>query len=141
MAEGGDDYKVGYRKPPEHTRFRKGQSGNPTGRPKGSKNLRAILSEIGHRKVQVTTKNGVRSMTVIEATGTQLANQAMSGKLPAIRELLQWWQKFCEDDVTNKATANGPNENDRAVMQSILKRIRRVSDQPTITPEPNDEER
>ena len=28
---GDDDYKVGYRKPPEHTKFKKGKSGNPKG--------------------------------------------------------------------------------------------------------------
>ena len=32
------DYEVGYAKPPEHTRFVKGQSGNPRGRAPGAKN-------------------------------------------------------------------------------------------------------
>jgi hypothetical protein len=38
------DYEVGYRKPPVHTRFKKGQSGNPRGRKKSSKNIRKIVN-------------------------------------------------------------------------------------------------
>lgn len=38
-------YEVGYGKPPEDTRFRKGQSGNPRGRPKGAKNKLPALNE------------------------------------------------------------------------------------------------
>ena len=44
-----DDEKVGYGRPPKHSRFRKGQSGNPRSRPKGARglktDLRAELSE------------------------------------------------------------------------------------------------
>ncbi len=40
-----EDYEIGYGKPPEHTQFKKGQSGNSKGRPKGSKNLTADRTE------------------------------------------------------------------------------------------------
>jgi hypothetical protein len=35
-GKGQGDYKIGYGKPPEHTRFRPGQSGNPAGRPRAA---------------------------------------------------------------------------------------------------------
>lgn len=47
MAEDGEDdepYRVGYGKPPKHTRFRPGQSGNPKGRRKGARGLKTDLA-------------------------------------------------------------------------------------------------
>ena len=44
------DYDVGYRKPPRHTRFTKGQSGNPRGRPPGAKNLNETVIVTGRRR-------------------------------------------------------------------------------------------
>lgn len=50
MAKKPTDYEVGYRKPPAHTRFKKGQSGNPKGRRKGTQNLATDLAEeLGER--------------------------------------------------------------------------------------------
>jgi Family of unknown function (DUF5681) len=52
------DYDVGYRKPPRHTRFAKGQSGNPRGRPPGAKNLKTLLSEALNETVIVSENGG-----------------------------------------------------------------------------------
>src|SRR5260370_31334050 len=53
------DYEVGYGKPPLHTRFKKGQSGNPRGRPRGAKNFTSLVSDALDQRV-VVTENGKR---------------------------------------------------------------------------------
>ena len=62
-----DDYEVGYGKPPKHTRFQKGQSGNPKGRPKGSKNMGTLLGEVLAQKVTVTENGQNRRIPYKEA--------------------------------------------------------------------------
>jgi hypothetical protein len=37
------NYQVGYGRPPAKSRFKKGTSGNPRGRPKHSKNMKTII--------------------------------------------------------------------------------------------------
>ena len=47
--------------PPKHTQFRKGTSGNPRGRPKGSKNLATYLMEAARDQVSATVDGRIRS--------------------------------------------------------------------------------
>jgi len=56
------DYEVGYKKPPEDSRFKKGESGNPSGRPKGIKNLKTDLVEELQEKIPV--REGDRSVEI-----------------------------------------------------------------------------
>ena len=69
------DYKVGYKKPPLHTRFQKGQSGNPRGRPKGSKNFSTLLAEALNEPVVVTEDGRRRRISKRELGFKQLANK------------------------------------------------------------------
>ena len=54
-----DEYRVGYGRPPRHSRFAKGQSGNPMGRPGGAKNFSTLLAEALNELVAVA-ENGAR---------------------------------------------------------------------------------
>jgi hypothetical protein len=54
-----DDYETGFGKPPKKTRFRKGQSGNPKGRPKGARNFKSDVLDALSQPISVT-ENGKR---------------------------------------------------------------------------------
>ena len=82
------DYEVGYGKPPRHTRFRKGQSGNPRGRPKESKNLATLLKEALNEHVIVAENGGRRKITMREAIIKQLVKRSATADLRATKILL-----------------------------------------------------
>lgn len=123
MANRDDFYEVGYRKPPRQTRFRKGRSGNPKGRPRGSQNLSSVVAKVGRERVKVTSERGSHSITKLEASLIQLANKAASGDLRAIRDLLNL-VKSLEDPEQTSFTPLIPHERDKNVMASIIERIR-----------------
>ena len=72
-------YKVGYGKPPEHTRFKQGQSGNPKGRKKQDKTIRSILHKISAEMVTAKLPEGERRMTALEFVLLSLRNRAAKG--------------------------------------------------------------
>lgn len=80
-----EDYEIGYGKPPKSGQFRKGVSGNPSGRPKKAADFDSQLIRAYNSPV-VITENGRRTViTKSEATAMQLANKSASGNLPAAR--------------------------------------------------------
>jgi hypothetical protein len=75
---GDGDYKVGYRRPPKETQFKSGQSGNPTGRPKGSQNFHTVLEQELNEKVTIN-ENGIRKVvTKKEAVAKLYVKTALS---------------------------------------------------------------
>src|SRR3954462_10740569 len=58
-------YAVGFCRPPVHSRFKPGQSGNPSGRVKGSKNLKTLFHQILNE--QIPLRDGAQSKTVTKA--------------------------------------------------------------------------
>jgi hypothetical protein len=82
------DYEVGYAKPPRQTQFRKGQSGNPKGRPVGAKNLSTLLNEALNEPVIVTENGRHRKITKRQTIITQLVNRSATADFRALKILL-----------------------------------------------------
>lgn len=76
---------TGYGKPPVHTLFKKGQSFNPRGRPRGSKNNAILLKDALDQTVAITENGRRRHITKREAMFTQLANKAAQGTIAPCR--------------------------------------------------------
>jgi hypothetical protein len=82
------DYEVGYGKPPLHSRFKKGQSGNPRGRPPGAKNLSTLLNEALSELVVITENGGRKKVSKRQASLKQLVNEAAKGNWRALKLLV-----------------------------------------------------
>jgi len=88
------DYEVGYGRPPRHTRFEPGRSGNPRGRPNRSKNLATLLSEALREPVIVTENGRRRKVSKRQAVIKQLVNRSARGDLKAMQMLLGTMQEI-----------------------------------------------
>jgi hypothetical protein len=101
----GTTPNVGRGHPPKHTQFAKGKSGNPKGRPKGSKNLSTLLREAADDQVTATIGGKVRTISKLQATAMQLATKAASGDQAAINKFLDWM-----DEIEARAAAARPSQ-------------------------------
>lgn len=77
-----EPHKSGYMKPPKKNRFKKGQSGNPQGRPKTAETPYTVLRKVLKRKVRV--KGADRKISIEEALIRQLRDLAISGDRRAL---------------------------------------------------------
>ncbi len=82
------DYDIGYGKAPEEKRFKQGKSGNPQGRPKGSKNTYTLLNDILNQKIVVSEGDEKIKISKKMAMLTQLVNKGVKGDIKAISALL-----------------------------------------------------
>jgi len=115
------DYEVGYKKPPSHTQFKKGRSGNPKGRPKNARGLKTDL------RAELITKMKIR-MNGEDVSGTKqqlmlrtLSARAASGDVQATRILIDLVMQVFgpEDHVTGPKRLSAL---DQQVLDQLLAR-------------------
>jgi transcriptional regulator NrdR family protein len=88
------DYEIGYGKPPIDTRSKPGASGNPSGRPKGAKNLTTLVHEALNELVIVAENGRRRKVSKRQAIIKQLINRSAQGDLRATQMLLGVMQEI-----------------------------------------------
>jgi Family of unknown function (DUF5681) len=92
--DNGDEYSIGYRKPPIASRFKQGVSGNPKGRPRGSRNIRSAAQKVFTSEVVVRQGGRTRRITKIEAIFLKQSEKALQGSERAAQMLTQWAEKL-----------------------------------------------
>ena len=89
MTDAHDEEPVGYGKPPKASRFQKGRSGNPSGRPKKVRTQLEVARRELAQNVIVTENGRKRRLTKAQLVVKQLVNKALKGEAPAMRMLLR----------------------------------------------------
>jgi hypothetical protein len=114
---------TGYCNPPEHTRFKAGQSGNPRGRPKGTLNMATVLARTLREKVIINENGRRKTVSKLEAAIKQLTNKAASGELKALHLLAGLVRSAEERAIQAAAPSTSLDEVDEKVLLGILKRL------------------
>ena len=121
MPKKREDYQVGFGKPPKATQFKPGQSGNPTGRPKGGKGVKTIMRAIADRKLTMTVDGKKRRVSRLEALFERLIHDALKGDARAQHQFLSLaLQVFgTEEEATMKEKLSAGDE---AIMNAFRQR-------------------
>jgi hypothetical protein len=73
------EYEIGFGRPPKHSQFKKGQSGNPKGRPKEPATFLASLNNELSKDVKVMIDGQERKITGLSAVSKKYKNMILSG--------------------------------------------------------------
>lgn len=120
-----DDYEVGYGKPPRHSQFQPGQSGNPAGRPPGRKNLATMARAALHEEITVMENGKSKKITKAQAAIMQMINGALKGDLRAAKETIALARYI--DQFEEAETSPVESENDAAVLANLKRRLQRMA--------------
>ena len=126
------NYEVGRGKPPRSSQFKPGQSGNPGGRRKGSRNLKTIVLEVLDSEIELTEGGRTRRVPTIEALMLRQVQEGLRGHLRAIESLLDRYERHSSHEV--EASDELPEEDRDLLEQAIGSSHRRRRSKPRTEP-------
>ena len=116
------DYEIGYGKPPKHSRFKKGQSGNRKGRPKGSRNFRTDVKKTLNEPVRLTKDGKRKSVSTQHAALMRLREKALSGDARSLDRLLELARNYNDEEFAEAASALSAT--DQEILDAFKRRVR-----------------
>ena len=126
MPDDKDGYRVGAGRPPLHTRFQKGQSGDPGGRSK--KSLQTLMADALNQPVSVTVDGRRRKITKRGAVVHQLVNKSASADLRATKmliDMIEGGRTEGRRDLRAAPKPPRPGPADKEVIEVFIPRLRR----------------
>ncbi len=121
------EYEIGYRRPPASNRFKKGKSGNPRGRPKGSGNFLTLLDQELSQSIVVNENGKKKTITRMQAMVKRIVAGALQGDLKALMTLVEILRKtgnFNETDIDSLLPDDYENILDSYVAQRQKKSVK-----------------
>lgn len=112
-------YVVGRGRPPREHQFKAGRSGNPKGRPRGSRGVNTIIRTLLEQKVSIRTPKGVRKVAYIEALLLKTIELASKGDQRAIERCIAFYRSAVPDELpaTPARDADELAEADRVILE------------------------
>ena len=135
------DYEVGKYRTPTHTRWKKGQSGNPAGRKPASLSLKSAIKNELTEKIVVSDGSGRREVSKMEALAKRLVADALAGDPRKLTELLRQINIHLNEPASNDASLPA-SEEDAALLIEYVRRAtgQALPDQKGISDEPSPDE-
>lgn len=121
------DYEIGYGKPPRHTRFKPGQSGNPNGRKKGVRTFKTVLEEELYRPVSVQEGGKQRMRPILSVILRQALAKAAKGETRALMPIIPLVQRagLIGGEEPNVAIVQAPlSADEQALLREALAEVR-----------------
>ncbi len=123
----GADYEVGYGKPPRHTRFQPGRSGNPRGRPKGTNNLKTDLLEELAEKIPIREGEQSRRVSKQRALLKSLVNRALKGDARTAGLLISMMMRLLDTGEGAPEIEEPLHDDEHEILRAFEGRVRRGS--------------
>ena len=123
-----EECEVGYGKPPKHRQFKKGESGNSKGRPKGSRNFSTDLKATLKEPVRVTRDGKPKTVSTQLATLLRLRAKALSGDARALDKYIELARTYNDEEITEMAPTLGQTEAEvlEAYNERVLRRAAKL---------------
>jgi hypothetical protein len=120
MTAKNPNYDVGYAKPPKHSRFQPGQSGNSKGRPKGTRNLSSDLKDELGERIRVREGDQEKSISKQRALVKALVAKALKGDTRAATVLITMVDKYIVPELA--ATDTRPlSRTEEQILEDFLR--------------------
>jgi len=128
-----DTRDVGYGKPPKATQFKPGKSGNPKGRPKGSKSLKTLVRKIMDERVVLREGGKKLKISKREAIVRNQIHKAALGNDRATQRALDLDMRFADPDE-QPIEGRPLTLDDLAVLEALRQRERSLTIKPDRSP-------